>query len=81
VGPRARFVVEHKKGGLRDSQIIFCENADEAGEYLKKKIKEGDAILVKGSQRIRLEKTIKELLHNSNDSHYLVRQDKEWEKR
>jgi len=81
VGPRARFIVEEKKGGLRDSQIVFCENAEEAGEYLKKKIKAGDAILVKGSQRVRLEKTIKEILQNPDDAQYLVRQDKEWKNR
>ncbi|MCF7856507.1 hypothetical protein K9N08_03045, partial [Candidatus Gracilibacteria bacterium] len=56
--------------------------AEVAAEWLKKEIKMGDLILVKGSQNnVRLEKLIAKILADSSDQRLLCRQEKAWEKR
>lgn len=70
VGPRARLMNE--KSIHFDSSIL-------AGEYVKTIIAEGDIVLIKGSQSIRLEKAVKILLSDSSKSKdLLVRQEPEW---
>jgi UDP-N-acetylmuramoyl-tripeptide--D-alanyl-D-alanine ligase len=83
VGPRARFMAEgKKKGGLKANQIYFVSGALEAGTVLSKKLKEGDAVLVKGSQGIRLEKTVEKILRDpEKKKEFLVRQEIEWKNR
>ena len=55
-----------------------------AGKLKKIEIKrrEGDVILIKGSQSIRMEKTVEEImLHPEKKEKLLVRQEIEWTKR
>jgi UDP-N-acetylmuramyl pentapeptide synthase len=60
----------------------FFSKAGLAGEWLKKEIKTGDLILVKGSQNdVRLEKTIAKILQNPADKKLLCRQEEAWKKR
>jgi UDP-N-acetylmuramoyl-tripeptide--D-alanyl-D-alanine ligase len=83
VGPEA---VTIKQGalaaGLHEDQIYTFFDPQEAGHFLKKKLKPKDLILVKGSQnRVRLEKLIKIIMKNPERApDLLCRQDKAWEK-
>lgn len=63
-------------------QAEFFDKAEAAGEWLKKEIKAGDLILMKGSQNnVRLEKTIAKILQNKADRKLLCRQEKAWKKK
>jgi UDP-N-acetylmuramyl pentapeptide synthase len=51
----------------------------EAFEYIKDKVGEGDVVLVKGSQSIRMEHIVKGLMREpARAQELLVRQEKEW---
>ena len=62
--------------GFKDIQSF--EGAHEAGQYLKKNIPTNAIILIKGSQSIFLEETIKYLLHDIKDAQLLPRQEDYW---
>jgi UDP-N-acetylmuramoyl-tripeptide--D-alanyl-D-alanine ligase len=82
VGLRAETVAEvaHAKGMAKKRIFIFKKSVDaiEAAEYLQSE-NPGSLILVKGSQGIRMEKIVKELIENPEKAGtLLVRQEKEW---
>ena len=65
----------------RKKPAEFFTKAEIAAEWLKKEIKVGDLILVKGSQNnIRLEKLIAKILDDPSDRRLLCRQEKAWKK-
>ncbi|TSD02506.1 MAG: UDP-N-acetylmuramoyl-tripeptide-D-alanyl-D-alanine ligase [Parcubacteria group bacterium Athens0714_24] len=80
VGPRAKFIADEAiTTGFRGSNVFSFSTPDEAKILLQEKIKEGDLILVKGSQSMRMEKIIEEIMaHPEQKNELLVRQDKEW---
>jgi len=82
VGFRARAMAEAAlDNGLRDEQVLQYEQNESAraGGELKTKIQEGDIILVKGSQSMRMEKAVLELMKEPGRAgELLVRQDEEW---
>jgi UDP-N-acetylmuramoyl-tripeptide--D-alanyl-D-alanine ligase len=68
--------------GLSDSAILQYEDARIAGAELKTMVEEGDCILVKGSQSMRMERTVEEIMaYPEYAPEQLVRQEKEWNKR
>lgn len=70
VGPRARQMSE---------KAIHFDSSVDAGEYVKSMIGNGDIVLVKGSQSIRLERAVKILLADASSAEkVLVRQEEEW---
>ncbi len=70
VGQRARVMTTPDKA--------FTTTTD-AFEYLKGNISEGDVVLIKGSQSMRMEKITKALMmHPEKSEELLVRQDAEW---
>lgn len=76
----AKFFVNAAKAQKKTAE--FFTKAEVAAEWLKKEIKMGDLILVKGSQNnVRLEKLIAKILADSSDQRLLCRQEKAWEKR
>lgn len=83
VGLRARGFAEGAlDGGMSEKDIFQYESSQKAGAEFQNEIKEGDIILVKGSQGIRMEKFIEEIMESpENKGDLLVRQDKEWERR
>ena len=83
VGKRAEGFAEGAlKAGLPPQKIIKSENSWEAGEYLDSIVAEGDILLVKGSQGIRMERLVEKIMAEpENKEKLLVRQDKEWQKR
>jgi UDP-N-acetylmuramoyl-tripeptide--D-alanyl-D-alanine ligase len=80
VGERARdFIKGAKNAGCGDEHIFYFDRAEEAGHFLQNRIKEGDVLLIKGSQGMRMEKIVKELMAEPEKAAQLiVRQDKEW---
>ncbi len=81
VGERARDIAQaaEEKGFSRDLVWRF-DRADEAGRFLQNQLVSGDALLVKASQGIRLEKIVKELMADPTQAgKLLVRQGQEWD--
>lgn len=83
IGVRAKDIAEGALlGGMSEKNILQFEKSEEAGKYLQNFTERGDILLVKGSQSIRTEKVIKEImLHPENKRDLLVRQEIEWLKR
>ena len=83
VGLRAKTIkVGALEAGMNPKKVFEFENSLEAGEYLKKLVEAGDIILAKGSQGMRMEKTIEAIMSHPEDKEkLLVRQDEEWKKR
>ncbi|HVV15418.1 MAG TPA: UDP-N-acetylmuramoyl-tripeptide--D-alanyl-D-alanine ligase [Candidatus Paceibacterota bacterium] len=83
VGFRARDIAEGAlDSGMRDSQILQFEDAGPAGKELELMLQAGDIILIKGSQSMRMERMVEEIMLNPEQApHLLVRQDAEWKKR
>lgn len=81
VGERARdFIRGAKDAGMEDEQIFYFDKPLEAGRFLQNRIKEGDVLLVKGSQGARMEKIVKELMAEPEKAHeLLIRQGSEWQ--
>ncbi len=83
IGFRARDIVAGAlDGGFSEQNILQFENAERAGEELEELVVPGDCILVKGSQSMRMERTVLELMaYPERAEQLLVRQDAEWRKR
>lgn len=80
VGQRARFFAESaEKAGMSRDKIFTFDTSREAHETIQNFIKEGDIVLVKGSQYMRMERITYEIMAEpARASELLVRQDKEW---
>lgn len=83
VGFRARDIAQGAlAAGMSESMILQFEDSERAGEELSGLIQPGDTILVKGSQSMRMEKVVEELMAEPERAQdILVRQDAEWRKR
>lgn len=80
VGERSRDIVRGAVAkGIPEDHCFNFPTSSEAGKFAQQRIKEGDLILVKGSQGMRMEKIVKELMAEpERASELLVRQDKSW---
>ena len=80
VGPRAKFISDEARAtGFNEENIFEFANSDEAKIHIQEKIRQGDLILIKGSQAIRMEKIVEEIMaHPEKKSELLVRQEPEW---
>ncbi|MSR70844.1 hypothetical protein EXS62_02285 [Candidatus Kaiserbacteria bacterium] len=83
IGFRARDIAQGAlDAGMPDKNILQFEDAGKAGEELQNLLQAGDCILVKGSQSIRTERVVEEVMAEPNRAgDLLVRQDAEWKKR
>jgi UDP-N-acetylmuramoyl-tripeptide--D-alanyl-D-alanine ligase len=83
VGIRARGIAEGAlNAGLSEKNIFQFENSREAGKYLEGILEAGDVALLKGSQSIRMERAVLEvMLHPEDKDKLLCRQDEEWRSR
>lgn len=83
VGVRARKIAATALDfGMHEKNIFQYEESGKAGRELQNFIKTGDVILIKGSQGIRAEKIVEEIMaHPENAPSLLVRQDKSWRAR
>ena len=83
VGVRARDIaLGALSAGMDEKNIFQYETAADANREMDNLIKEKDAILVKGSQGIRLEKVVEEIMAEpARAKELLARQDNEWKNR
>lgn len=70
--------VGQRSRGMGDNVISF-NTSSEAGEYVRRMVAKGDVILVKGSQSMRMERVVKNLLAEPEKAgELIVRQEPEW---
>jgi len=83
VGARAAAVEEGARlGGMSSDRIKKYSDSVSAGQAVEKEIAKGDLILVKGSQSVRMERAVHEIMKEPElATDLLVRQDPEWSKR
>ena len=64
---------------MKKQQIFSFNDSDEAKNEIELMLREGDVVLIKGSQSIRTEKIVEEIMrHPDKKEKLLVRQDSEW---
>jgi len=80
VGPRARLFAEGALNeGFTEKNIFQFEDSRKAGKFVEQLAEEGDIILIKGSQGVRMERSVEEVMaHPEDKEKLLVRQDSEW---
>jgi len=80
VGQRARGIKEGAiENGMNPENIFEFLDSREAGNFIKTFVEKNDMVLVKGSQGMRMERVVAEiLLDQENKSKLIVRQDTEW---
>ncbi len=83
VGFRARDIAQGALDeGMSDTAILQYEDSETAGKELQNILKEGDCVLVKGSQSMRMEKIVEEIMaYPERAKNLLVRQEEEWKRR
>ena len=83
VGQRAKYIVEGAlDAGMSEKNIIDFDDSRLAGKYLEGVLEKGDIVLVKGSQGIRMERSVEEIMAEPElASELLVRQEEEWKAR
>ncbi len=83
LGMRAKFMAEGARNvKMRKEKIKSFDTREEVIEFLKKTIASGDAVLVKGSQSVRMEKIVEAIMNEPDrKKELLVRQDDEWQRR
>lgn len=81
VGERSRDIDRGAKAlGMNEDSIFHFDKAETAGLFIQNRIKEGDLILIKGSQGMRMEKIVKELMAEPQKAKdLLVRQEPNWQ--
>ncbi|MBU1146190.1 UDP-N-acetylmuramoyl-tripeptide--D-alanyl-D-alanine ligase [Patescibacteria group bacterium] len=80
VGERARDISRAAlEAGMAEDRVSNFSTPEEAGLFVQGKMKQGDVVLVKGSQGMRMEKVVKELMAEPLQAcELLVRQDSSW---
>ncbi len=68
--------------GIASPKIRAFSDARAAGEALRSELRAGDIVLVKGSQGMRMERIVEQIIADpSRAAELLVRQEPEWKKR
>ncbi len=80
IGERSRDIGRGaKENGMVRDNVFHFGDLKMAGKFLQDRIKQGDLILVKGSQGVRMEKIVKEIMADPlKADKLLVRQGPEW---
>lgn len=83
IGFRARDIAEGAlQGGMKEAAIRQYEDAAQAGKELEQLLQTGDVVLIKGSQSMRMERVVEEIMAEPmRAKELLVRQDREWRRR
>jgi UDP-N-acetylmuramoyl-tripeptide--D-alanyl-D-alanine ligase len=68
--------------GMSEENAKHFDDARLAGKHVEQMIQDGDVVLIKGSQSMRMERAVKEIMaHPENAKNLLVRQEEEWLRR
>ena len=79
VGARAKFIAEAAGNQMPMENIHSFDTSNEAKIKVKELIKEGDLVLIKGSQGMRMEKIVEEIMAEpQNAKKMLARQSQKW---
>ena len=79
VGSRAKFIADSAENQMDSGNIYIFETSDLAKSKVQELIREGDLILAKGSQGMRMEKVVEEIMAEpEKKKELLVRQGKKW---
>ena len=83
LGVRARSIAEGAlEYGMHEQQILQYDNGEQAANELEEMLEPGDVVLVKGSQGIRAEKIVEEVMAEPElASELLVRQSPMWKQK
>lgn len=82
VGKRMKLAYEEVVSKSKKIKAFHFDNPMEAGLFLQKILEEGDIVLVKGSQGMRMEKIVEEIMAEPRKKDkLLVRQDINWQKK
>lgn len=83
VGERARDISRGaRKAGMAKDMVFEFGGNEEAGRFIQNRIEKDDLILVKGSQGMRMEKIVKEIMREPmRAKELLVRQEEKWLRR
>lgn len=83
VGVRAKMIAESAlSSGMPVHAVHVFEKSREAGEFLRKVVAQGDIILVKGSQSMRMEQAVLSLMKHPEEAPLLlVRQETVWKEK
>ncbi len=89
VGPRAKFIADEalSRGAepharaLSREQVMHFDDSVSAGRALDALLEPGDLVLIKGSQAMRMEKAVEEIMaHPERARELLVRQEEHWKR-
>lgn len=80
VGEPARDIARGaKEAGMDETHIVEFTDSVEAGRWLDAQVKKGDIVLVKGSQSVRMEKAVKDIMAEPQRAgEFLCRQYGKW---
>lgn len=79
VGEKGKLIGQEAKKTMGEGRIFSFNTAEEAGRFIQDRLQSGDLLLVKGSQCVRLEKVVKELMAEPQRAkELLVRQEDSW---
>ncbi len=83
IGLRARGIIDGALDAQKDdSKLFHFDRSEDAANFIEELIKPGDIILIKGSQSIRTEKIVREIMAEPDRAAELVcRADEEWGRR
>ncbi len=80
IGVRSRSTAEAAlEAGMNEKNILQYEESTKAGSELQNLLQPGDIVLIKGSQSMRMEKIVEEIMQNPEEAEeLLVRQSRAW---
>lgn len=81
VGEKAKIIAQAaREAGMPAERVLEFDHPEVAGRFIQKELRKGDLTLVKGSQVVRTEKIVKELMAEPlRAAELLVRQGEEWQ--
>ena len=79
IGARAKFIADSAGNQMPKGNIFTFETSDEAKKKIQDLVKEGDLVVIKGSQGMRMEKIVEEIMEEpQRRKELLVSQSKKW---